>query len=106
MRPETGRNLMLVAALGVICLGCLGVGIFSIFQFVYVNKLSRLNDEVYKVIREPAGKDESGGPYLKGKVVLVDRYKRELDGLHRAMPAEMRAENVKEVGTVVWLEWD
>jgi hypothetical protein len=106
MRPETVRKVMLGAALGIVCLGCMGAGVFGLFQFVYVNKLSRLNNEVYKVIQEPAGKDESGGPYLKGKVVLVDRHKRELDGLHRAIPAAMRAENVKEVGTVVWLEWD
>jgi hypothetical protein len=106
MRPETVRNLMLLGALGVVCLGCLGVGVFGVFQFIYVNKLSQLNDEVYKLIREPAGKDESAGPYVKGKVVLVDRKRRELDGLHRAIPTGMRAENVKEVGTVVWLEWD
>jgi hypothetical protein len=106
MRPETVRNVMLGAALGIACLGCLCAGGFGLFKFFYVSKLARLNDNVYKVIQEPAGKDESGGPYLKGKVVLVDRNKRELDGLHRAMPEAMRAEGLNEIGTVIWLEWD
>ncbi len=106
MRPETVRNVMLGAAAGILSCGCFCGGIFGLFKFYYVNKLSRLNDNVYKLIQEPAGKDESGRPYLKGKVVLVDRNKRELDGLHRAIPEGMRAENVGEVGTVIWLEWD
>ena len=106
MRPQTVRNVMLGAAVGIACLGCMCGGIFGLVQFIYVNKLSRLNDEVYKVIQEPAGRDDLSSPYLKGKVVLVDRNKRELDGLHRAIPAAMRAENINEIGTVVWLEWD
>jgi len=97
---------MLGSAVGIAFLGCMCGGMFGLVQFYFANKRSRLNDNVYKVIQEPAGRDESGGPYLKGKVAMVDRNKRELDELHRALPAELRAEVLNEIGTVVWLEWD
>jgi hypothetical protein len=106
MRPETVRKVMLGSALGIIALSCMCGGVFGLVKLYYVGKRSRLNDNVYRLLQEPSGKDTSGQPYLKGKVVLVDRNKRELDDLHRGMPDELRAENLGEVGTVVWLEWD
>jgi hypothetical protein len=106
MRPETVRKIMLGAAAGVIGLSCMCGGMFGLVKLYYSTKRARLNDSVYKLIHEPTGKDTSGQPYLKGKVALVDRNKRELDDLHRALPAELRAESLGEVGTVIWLEWD
>ncbi len=106
MRPETVRNIMLGAAAGIVGLSCLCGGAFGLFQLYHARKRARLNDSVHQLTQGPAGKDESAGPYLTGKVVLVDRNKRELDELHRSLPAELRAETLSEVGTVVWLEWD
>lgn len=106
MRPETVRKVMLGAAAGIILLSCMCGGIFGLFKLYFAGKRARLNDSVYKLTQEPAGKDTSGQPYLKGKVVLVNLHKRELDDLHRFIPEELRAESLNEVGTVIWLEWD
>jgi hypothetical protein len=106
MRPETVRRIMLGAAAGIVALSCMCGGVFGLVKIYFATNRARLNDNVYRLIQEPAGKDTSGPPYLKGMVVLVDRHKRELDDLHRSLPDGLRAEALNEVGTVIWLEWD
>jgi hypothetical protein len=106
MRPETVRYVMLGAAAGIIGLSCMCGGAFGLYELYFAARRARLNDEVYKLLQEPAGKDESGPPYLKGKVALVDRNKRELDELQRQLPDGLRAGSLNEVGTVIWMEWD
>ena len=48
---------------------------------------------------------EARGPYLKGKVVTIDRAKNDFDRLMLELPDDLCAKTPEEVGTVVWLSW-
>lgn len=48
---------------------------------------------------------ERGPGYVKGKIVIVDRAKRAVEAGSLWVPAEIRADDDGEVGTIVWLEY-
>ena len=51
-------------------------------------------------------RDTSQGPYVTGKVILIDRKEGVLDPVQNRLPDDIRAYGEDEVGTVIWLEWD
>jgi hypothetical protein len=65
-----------------------------------------LKGSVEKFLYVPPASDTSEGPYITGKVVLIDRKTRTIDEVQKRLPDEIRAYSEGEVGTVIWLEWD
>lgn len=43
-------------------------------------------------------------PYVKKRILIVDKDKRRVDTLQMFLPDDLRARNPEEVGTIVWLE--
>lgn len=44
-------------------------------------------------------------PYVKGKVILVNKEEKKIDHTYCELPEELRATRPEEVETIVWLEW-
>ena len=49
--------------------------------------------------------ESPGEDYVVGKVVVIDKDKPQVHGIHFRLPEELRASSPEEVGTVVWLSW-
>src|SRR5262249_61996467 len=88
------------------------LGVVLVLTGIFLPQLFRaaqhqaLRDSVRDFLVAPGGTETSQGPYVTGKVVLVDKTKAEVDALQRRLPDELRAYTPGEVGTVVWLEFD
>ncbi|HYT91824.1 MAG TPA: hypothetical protein VEL76_24125 [Gemmataceae bacterium] len=44
-------------------------------------------------------------PYVRGKIVTVDRTVKEIDPIFLDLPADLRADSQEDVGAVVFLNW-
>src|SRR4051812_8575746 len=52
-----------------------------------------------------SGPRAAGGPYVTGKVVVVDQANARMDNLFFELPDGLRATRPEEVGTVVRVHW-
>jgi hypothetical protein len=68
----------------------------------------KLRDSVAEYVRPPRDPAREPGqkPYLRAKVLVVDRGKHALDPVHDMLPPELKAASKGEVRTVVWLDWE
>jgi len=46
------------------------------------------------------------GPYIRGKIIPIDKKTNQIDGILFELPDELRPMHSQDVKTVVWLEWE
>jgi hypothetical protein len=51
------------------------------------------------------GDRSSTKPYIKGKVITINKQENRIDSIYYDLPEDLRATKPDEVGTIAWLEW-
>lgn len=102
--------------------GCLiilfKVGIITIFWFFQtvslavrdLFQLQPFKDRVSEYATVPGLKNRTKSnryptkPYIKGKIILIDKSHNKISNIYYELPEELRATKPEEVGTIVWLK--
>src|SRR5207248_1841027 len=102
---EGWKNASIGNLVAGVCSVALGLGLAYIFLDViprhkkapFQNHLNEYTSSVSRTL--------PGEPYIKGKVILINKKENKVDDLFFSLPEELRPSTPEEVGTVVWLEW-
>lgn len=81
----------------------IGVAILATIAQKTVLSRSGLAAHRREFLRPPASTESSNWPYLRGRLVVLDRHKRAVDKLFFDLPDALRATSYSDVGTVVLL---
>jgi hypothetical protein len=99
---EQSHKIMIIIGLSITLLSASAA--FYYFVGRHEQKIKPFKDRLpeYTAIT----RTQVGDPYLKGKIIAIDKNRNIIDKLYYDLSEELRANTPEEVGTIVWLQCD